>query len=512
MTDYQEILRLSSQGISQRSIAQLCGCSRNTVSSTLKRAKAINLEYPFPEELSDTKLRELLFPKVEYNTDRLMPDYEYIHKELSKPSVTMKLLWLEYCDQCSLSKQLPFMYSQFCKYYREFAKTNKATMHITRKPGELLEVDWAGKTAQIVNGATGEITKAYVFVATLSSSKYSYVEAFLSMKLESWITGHVNAYQYFGGSTKTVVPDNLKAGVTKADKYDPILNKTYNEMAKHYNTVIMPARVKKPKDKPSVEGEVGVISTAIIAALRNHKFFSLSELNEAIQMKLNEHNIAPFQKRSGSRLSAFKEEKEFLIPLPTQPFEMAEWKVATVAFNYHIQVDKMNYSVPYEYIKQKVDVRMTNTTVEVFYKNLRIASHPRLRGMPYKYHTNKEHMPEAHKAYVAWDSARFLKWANSVGPNTRNVIQGILDSYEIEQQGYKTCMGILKLADTYSLTRLEAACEKALVITHCPSCKHIRLILQNSQDKVQNEDINEPSESNPKAGFTRGSSYYGGSS
>jgi len=478
----------------------------------LNRAKAVNLAYPIPEELSDTELKELLFPKVQTVSDKRMPDYEYIHKELAKPGVNMKLLWLEYCEQCRLSKELPFMYTQFCKNYKEFAKANKATMHITRKPGEVMEVDWAGKTAQIVNGATGEITKAYVFVATLASSKYSYVEAFYSMTSTAWITGHVNAYEYFGGSTKTLVPDNLKTGITKADKYDPIINRAYNDMAKHYNTVIIPARVRKPKDKPSVEGEVGVISTKILAALRNHKFFSLIELNDAVHIKLNEHNIAPFQKRSGNRLSAFMEEKEFLIPLPSHKFEIAEWKVATVQFNYHITVDKMNYSVPYEYIKQKVDVRITQNTVEVFHKNVRVASHPKLIGLPGKYHTNVEHMPEAHKAYVEWDSDRFLKWASSVGPNTRIVIQSVFDTYEVEQHGYKTCMGILKLADRYSIVRLETACEKVLGFTPRPSYKSIKMILQNSQDKLVNEDIDEPSEVNQKAGFTRGAGYYGGDS
>ena len=512
MTKYREILRLNAQGICQRRIATHCECSRNTVARTLERAKLAKLDDASTEELSDIELRELLFPKTEIVSDRKMPDYEYIHKELSKPSVNMRLLWLEYCDQCRLSKELPFMYTQFCKYYKDFAQTHKATMHIERKPGEVMEVDWAGQTAQIANGATGELTKAYIFVATLISSKYSYVEAFVSMNQEAWITGHVNAFEYFGGVAKTIVPDNLKTGVIKADKYDPLINKTYNDLAKHYSTIIIPTRVRKPKDKASVEGEVGVISTKILASLRNHKFFSLKELNEAIHIKLNAHNIAPFQKRSGSRLSAFSYEKEFLIPLPTHKFEMAEWRIATVQFNYHITVDKMNYSVPHEYIKQKVDVRITRNAIEIFYKNIRIASHPRLHGIPGKYHTNEEHMPDAHKAYIQWDSARFLKWASTIGSNTKAVIQSIFDSYQIEQHGYKSCMGILKLADKHGLRNLEMACEKALGFTPRPSYKSIKLIIQNIPHNDPNETNDEPSEVNQKAGFTRGSTYYGGNS
>ena len=270
--------------------------------------------------------------------------------------------------------------------------------------------------------------------------------------------------------------------------------------------------MRKPKDKASVEGEVGVVSTNILAALRNQKIFSLLELNQAIHAKLNEHNIAPFQKRAGSRLSAFSEEKEYLIPLPKHKFELAEWKVATVQFNYHVTVGKMNYSVPYEYIKQKVDIRITKNTIEVFYKNMRIASHPRLNGIPGKYHTNVEHMPEAHRAYVEWNATRFLNWASTIGPNTRTVIQSIFDRYEIKQHGYKACMGILKLADKHGFGKLEKACEKALGFTPRPSYKSINLILQNTPDSTTNETTDELSEVNPKAGFIRGADYYGGNS
>ena len=261
-------------------------------------------------------------------------------------------------------------------------------MHIPRKPGEQIEVDWAGKTAALVERDTGEIIPAYVFVGVLSYSQYAYVEAFLSMNLESWITAHVNMYRYFGGSSRILVPDNLKTGVQKPDWYDPVINKTYHEMAEHYQTAIIPARVRKPKDKPNVEGAVNIISTWIIAALRNQKFFTLAELNQEIKVKLDEYNNRPFQKKDGSRLSIFlEEEKPLLISLPAAPFELAEWRQYTVQFNYHIVVDKMHYSVPYEYIKQKVDVRLTSNMVEVFYHNNRICSHKRLYGRAGQYST-----------------------------------------------------------------------------------------------------------------------------
>jgi transposase len=403
------------------------------------------------------------------------------------------------------------MYTQFSKYYRDFALNNKSTLRIPRKPGELIEVDWAGDTAQIRNSVSGEIVEAYLFVATLPYSRYSYIEAFLTMDIRSWITGHVNAFDHFGGVSKTLVPDNLKTGVTKPDRYDPIINKTYDDMAKHYNTVVIPARVRKPKDKPSVESEVRVTANKIVAAIRNQTFFSLSELNFEIHSKLEEYSHAPFQKREGDRFSVFlSEEKEYLNPLPNSRFEICEWKIATVNFNYHVSVDKMNYSVPYEYIKKKVDVRIGTRSIEIFYKNLRIASHPRLFGAIGQYHTNVEHMPEKHKYYVEWSAERFLICASKIGPNTRRVIQGIFDGLQIEQQGFKSCMGILKLADQYSLLRLESACERALSITSRPSYKMIKMILKNNQDKLTKESAPFEASGDQPKGFTRGANYYGG--
>lgn len=509
MTDYRAILRLYHQGISQRIIATTLSCSRNTVADTLKRFEAVGLTWPLPNGMADAELSKTLFPEKGFESSRRMPDFEYIHKEMAKPGVTLSLLWKEYCDTCKQSREIPFMYTQFCKNYREYAHITKATMHIHRKPGELLEVDWAGQTAKIVDRDTGELTDVYIFVAALSSSQYAYVEAFTSQNLENWITAHIHAYHFFGGATRILVPDNLKTGVSKASWYTPIINKTYHEMAEHYGTAVIPARVRKPKDKPSVEGTVGIISTWIIAALRNRKFFSVRELNEAIKLKLDTFNSNPFQKKPGSRLSVFlEEEKSFLIPLPNADYELATWKIATVQFNYHVSIEKMFYSVPYEYIKHKVDVRITRNTVEVFYNNLRVCSHKRLYGREGQYSTCVEHMPEDHRKYTEWNADRFIAWARNVGQHTEIAVKSILSTHRVEQQGYRSCMALLKLSDKHGVERLEMACERALSYTPQPSYKSIQTILKTGQDLTPEQ----PKQSKPSTiehAFTRGADYYG---
>jgi transposase len=510
MTNHKEILRLHSLGISGRGIAASLECSRNTVSNSLHKAQEHDLSWPLQKDLSNAELEKLYFPERIVTSDRKAPDYDYIHKELAKSGVTLSLLWHEYNEECRINREIPFMYTQFCKMYRSYASKTKATMRIHNKPGEKLEVDWAGKTASIIDNTTGEIIKAYVFVASLPYSSCAYVEAFLSMEMESWITAHVNAFKYFGGVTKILVPDNLKTGVDSISWYTPIINKTYHEMAEHYETVVIPARVRKPKDKPTAEGTVGVISTWIIAAIRKQQFFTLYELNTVIKEKLEEFNQKPFQKKEGCRRSVFdSEEKHTLIPLPATQYELSTWKIATVQFNYHISVDKMHYSVPYEYIKNKVDVRVTKNIIEVFYKTHRIASHIRLHGRPGQYHTLPEHMPENHKQYNEWNADRFISWAKDIGPNTEVVIKAILSSKRLEQQTYRACMALLKSADKYSMVRLEVACAKALTYTPKPNYKSVQTILKTGADKIVEESYIPSSKEPSDYGFTRGADYYG---
>lgn len=511
MTQYREILRLHSQGISQRNIAASCTCSRNTVAKIIRRAEELGVTWPLEKDLTDGELRQKLFADVEKRPTHKHPDYEYIHKEMAKSGVTLSLLWNEYCESCRASQEIPLMYSQFCYHYQQYTVKSNATMRIGRKPGEQIEVDWAGQTAAIIDRETGEMTTMYVFVGVLAYSQYAYVEAFSSQNQESWITAHIHMYRFFGGSTRVLIPDNLKTGVEKITGHSPVINKIYHEMAEHYNTAVILARVRKPKDKPSVEGTVGVVSTWILAALRNQQCFTSAELNLAIQEKLHILNTKPFQKKEGSRHSVYAtEEKSFLLPLPTTPYELATWKSATVQFNYHISVEKMHYSIPYEYIKHRVDVRMTRNIIEVFYNNNRICSHSRLHGKPGQYSTVEDHMPENHKKFIQWNAKRFISWAENVGAHTASCVQAILASHKVEQQGYRSCMALLKLADKYGVARLEAACTKALSYTPRPSFQSIKTILSTGQDRLEAlKEVQEQPLSSENHGFIRGADYYG---
>ena len=353
MTKYREILRLSSLGFSNRNIALSVPCSRNTVSKVLKRAKELNLSWPLSDDQTDAVLEQLLYPKLHNRSNRRMPDYDYIRKELLRNGVSKKLLWTEYIEDCRANGDEPLMYSQFCYHIQQDEQKHRATMHIKRKPAEQIEVDWAGDPAMIIDPDTGEIIKAHIFVGVMTYSQYTYVEAFLDMKQRSWIKAHIHMYEYFGGVAKILVPDNCKTAVIHNGKRkDQQINQIYQELAEHYGTAIIPARVRSPKDKPNAEGTVGNISTWITAALRNEQFFSLAELNRAIRKKLLTFNQKLFQKKEGSRLELFLEnEKPLLSPLPATRFELSDWKTATVQFNYHISVDKMLYSFDMKIIK-----------------------------------------------------------------------------------------------------------------------------------------------------------------
>ena len=465
MVNHKEILRLKHLGLTNREIAHAAGCGRNTVTRTLARAREQQLGWQQAQSMSQQEVSQRLFPTEQKNPVYKMPDYEWVHREMQKSGVTLSLLWVEYCEQCRQSGELPYK-------------------------------------------STGERLDAYLFVAVLPYSGYAYTEAFLDMKQEAWITGHVNAYRYFGGVTRILTPDNLKTGVRKNSRTETVLNKSYQEMAEHYGTAILPARPRSPKDKAFVEGSVGVASTWILAALRNRQFLSLVELNQAIREKLDAFNHKPFQKREGSRASCFEEEKLFLLPLPATPFELAVWKVATVQYNYHISVERMNYSVPYEYIKQQVDVRLTRTTVEIFFSGTRVASHLRLHGRPNQYSTVESHMPPDHQSYLQWNGERFLRWAEQIGQHTAAVVRLFLSAHKVEQQSYKSCMTLLKLADRYSSHRLESACQKALSYTSSPSLKSIQSILKSGQDKLLAEDAPARPEEPKTHKFTRGAGYY----
>lgn len=508
MVNYREILRLKSLGYSQRQVAASAKCARDTVGTVYQLAEGHGLEWPLPEDLSNVQIRDLFYP-ARSESKRRMPDCAVMYQEMAKPGVTMTLLWAEYSEKCKAEKVIPLKYTQFTDYYRKYVNTTKATMRIKRKPGELMEVDWAGKTLSVYDPYTGEATTAYLFVAVLSCSLYTYVEAFPSMISHHWITGHLHAYEHFGGVTRILVPDNLKTGVTKHTRSEMILNKTYAEMAEHYGTCVIPARPAKPKDKPGVEGSVGFVSTWVMAALRNYKAFTFQELNDAIREKLQELNSAPFQKKNGSRLSAFlEEEKPYLLPLPASPYELALWSSATIQPDYLISVDRNKYSVPHVLIGYEVDIRTTSKTIEVFFQGSRVASHVRRYEALEEPVRLPDHMPENHRRALAYNADTFRDWAATMGTATLVVVKAFLSAGKVEQQGYKSCSRLMKLADKHSTARLEDACSRALAYTPEPSIKNIETILKTGLDKAK------PAAAAPKSdntyAYTRGPAYFGG--
>ena len=510
MTNYREILRLSALGFSQQDIAYSASVSKKTVNRVLKKAKELNISWPLDNDQTNIVLATLFFPPVEASTtetDRRMPNFDYIHKELMKNGVNKKLLWTEYLEECRLNGEQPLMYSRFCYYVQRDEEKRRASMHINRKPGEMIEVDWSGDPAYLTDPLTGELVKVSVFVGVMSYSQYIFAEAFRDEKEVSWITAHIHMYDFFGGVSRILVPDNCKTAVTrKGSGYqDPRINETYRNFAEHYGTAIIPARVRTPKDKANVESSVRHVSTWVLASLRNEQFFTLSELNKAIGEKLEEFNRRPFQKKEGSRLELFLEEElPRLCKLPATSYELADWSSATVQFNYHISHYGMLYSVPHEFIKKKVEIRSTASIVEIFFKGERIATHKRLYGRKGQYSTIEEHMPENHKSYLEWNGDRFRNWAAKIGPSTAKVINQILASAKVEEQSYRSCMGLLKLSDKHTSRRLEAACTKALTYTASPSYKVVKSILESNVI----EDSNSTEGTERTSGITRGADYY----
>ncbi|MEG1725549.1 MAG: IS21 family transposase [Anaerovoracaceae bacterium] len=510
MQDIKRILEKRSNGESQRLIASSLHISRNKVSSVFKAADISGLTWVQFIKMDENEIQKKLFPELEYIPIQVQPDFEYIHKELLKPGTSLRSLHEEYVQQCILASKPFYHRTQFNTLYNEYIKKNNCTMHINHKPGDKIMVDWDGTSMNVFDKLTGEATKAYIFVATLPFSMYTYVQACPSMKQEEWIDCHINMYEYFAGVTRLLIPDNLKTGVIHNRKYeDPEINKIYQEMADHYDTTIIPTRVRKPKDKAAVEGSVGAITKFIISNLRNRFFFDFKSLNHAIWKELEKFNNNPFQKREGCRKSVYlDEEYDYMKPLPASQFELSEWKTATVQMNYHISVVKMNYSVPYEYVGKRVEVRMTKNIIEIFYKGTRISSHKRLYGRSNLYSTTDDHMPVNHKIYQ-WNAERFEKWATSIGDNTHEVIHKMIQKYKTEEQSYKGCLALLKLSDKYTTVRLENACQLALEHISQPNYKNIKMIIEAGQDLKENKTI-ELKKENGEFAYVRGSEYYGG--
>lgn len=512
MMDYREILRLRSLGHSQRNMAREGIASRSKIGEIFEAADKYGVSWPLDESVTNADLKELLFQDQEVNVGnvKVEPDYAYIHKELAKPGVTLTLLWNEYCAQCYNSGKTPYMSTQFGDKYRKWARITKATMRIVHKPGEAMQVDWAGGTIPIYDAVTGEESAAYIFVAVLPCSCYAYVEACADMKTENWLLCHIHAYQYFGGVTRLLISDNLKVGVQSNTRYGTVLNRSYHEMAEHYGTAIVPTRVRKPQDKSMAEGTVKFASTWIIAALRNQRFFSVGEVQEAVAQKLNELNDRPFQKREGSRREAYQaEEKDYMQPLPAVHYEPAIWTSAVVRNDYLVSDGKNKYSVPFDLIGEKVDIRVTKNIVEAFYHGNRVASHVRRNAAQRNPIVNTEHMPSEHRKYLLYNSDDFMKWAAGIGAKTTEAVRYFLTANKAAEQGYKSCASLTKLSERYGAKRLESACERVLAYSSIPSVRNISTVLKNGQDKVSAKKSGTNEFSSNSHGITRGAKYFG---
>lgn len=513
MIHYRRILELHDEGISFRSIAASTGNSRQKVTEIIQLAEKKGLSCPLEDEMTNQWIEDFLFPEKAFEASGRQPmNFDWIHAELSKPNVTLSLLHHEYEAKCRARNKVPYSYRSFLRHYSRYADKYKATLRIRRKPGEIMEVDWAGATAFIIDRDTGEKLKAYIFIATLPCSQLSYAEATLSMDLHSWIAAHRRAYEYFGGVTQIIVPDNLKASVTKHTRKELVLNPSYREMADHYHTIVMPARVRTPKDKANVENSVGILSTWIIAALRNVLCFTIDELNEEVWKKLDEFNNRPFTRKKGSRFSAFKEEEKFaLSPLPDRPYKMSEWKTAKVRPDYHISVESMFYSVPYEYINRQVEVKRSDDLVEIFFNHMRIASHRRLYGKFGQLSTLRDHMPDHHQLFVDQTPEAAQNWAEGIGSATSNLIRYMLDAYPTEKQALHSIFSLKKLEQRYSKYEIERACKMGLSMTQRPTVKILQTILKNNKKSDAEQEQKRRAEDSGNAyGFTRGASYYGG--
>ena len=482
MRNIREILRLHFEcSLSSRNIAAGCKCSYGTVLNILEKANTSGINWPLPAELSDKELEDKLYPGITIHpkSQRPLPNMEYLHKELSRKGVTLMLLWQEY----KLGYPDGLMYSQFCEYYRQWAKKCDLSMRQVHKAGEKMFVDWAGTTMKVVGGETGEIKEASLFIAVLGSSGYTYVEGCLSQNIQSWIGAHSRAFGYFGGVPEIVVPDNLRTGVNKACRYEPEINATYQEMAHHYGTAVVPARARKPKDKSKAEGSVLLTERWIVAALRNQTFFSLGELNAAIRDKLEELNHKSFQKMAGSRRTLFETiDKPALKPLPIDHYEFAFWKKAKVNIDYHIEFEGNYYSIPYQLVGEYVELRISSSTLEVIHNHCRIASHRRTYGTR-QHVTIPEHRPANHRFYAEWTPQRLVKWAQDIGDNTACFVEALLNARRHPEQAFRSCLGIMRLGRSYPAERMERTAIRALTFGAI-SYKSFKAILEKGLDQV----------------------------
>ena len=507
MRKLKEILRLSYQGLSRRQIAHSCGVTHPTVGSYLTRFARSGLSWPLPDELTESELEQKLFPPrpaSRSSEERTVPDWEYVHLELKRKAVTLQLLWQEYREQHPTG----YEYAWFCQQYRTWKGKLDVSMRQDHKAGEKLFVDYAGMTIAVNDPKTGEARDAQLFVATLGASSYTYVEATWTQGREDWVESHMRCFEFLGGVPELLVPDNLKSAIKRPSRYDPDINKSYGDLACHYGTAVIPARVRRPKDKSKVEISVCVTERWILAALRNREFLSLSELNAVIKEKLEGLNNRPFKKLPGCRRSHFEQlDQPALKPLPARPHEFTEWAKVRVNKDYHVSFEKHHYSVPYALMGRQLDLRATKRIVECLHRGERVASHPRSPGPGQGGHTTApEHMPESHRKHRDWSPHGMSQWALKQGPETQTCIEEIMASCSHPQQALRACQGIQRLGEAYGKDRLEAACRRAL---------HFKAIRYRSVESILKHRLDEQSlepeqESNLPEDHdnVRGSDYY----
>lgn len=463
MRKIRDVLRYRhSAGLSLEAIARALKISKGVVAKYLRLASAVGVTWPIPEALDDAGLEKLLYRQgAAREATFAEPDYALVHQELKKKGVTLTLLWEEYRQAVG---ERGYQYTAFCTRYRDWAGQLKHSMRQIHRAGEKLFADYAGPTVPIVDAHTGEIRPASIFVAVLGASSYTFACATPGQTQADWLTGMGRALKFIGGVPALIVPDNPRALVSGPDRYEPELNRATAEFAQHYDTVILPARPRKPQDKAKVESGVQVVERWILARLRHRRFFSVAELDAAILELLPALNTRPFKKLPGSRQEAFGLlDAPYLRPLPVAAFVIAEWKKATVNIDYHVEFDGSYYSVPHALIRQAVELRITRRTVEVLARGKRVASHPRSSRKGH-YTTLAEHMPAAHRAHAEWSPGKLMAWATSVGPATAELVKRLLMEKRHPEQGYRACLGLMRLTRNHGRTRMEAACERALAV------------------------------------------------
>ena len=504
MRRISEILRLKYKGgLRHRAIARACGVGVGTVSEYVARAARAGITWPLPAELDETGLEALLFAASPAPTrERVAPDCIWIHQELKKVGVTLHLLWEEY----RAVHQDGYGYSQFCEIYRRFAGKLKLSMRQQHRVGEKTFIDYSGKKPHIVDPKTGEEIQVELFVAVLGASSFTYAEATRTQQLDEWVSAHTRMLEYFGGSTAIWVPDQLKSAVTRPCRYEAGVNRSYQDLAHHYGAVVIPARPREARDKAKVESAVLVAQRWILARLRNRTFFSLEELNAAIRVLLDELNDRPMQKIGKSRRELWEAlDRPALTPLPASRYELARWKVCRANIDYHVEVERHFYSVPHQLAGTPLEARYTDSVVEVYLKDRRVASH--IRRYDHKPSTVSEHMPSSHRAHAEWTPSRLIRWAEKNGPATGRVVAGILESRPHPEQGYRSCLGLMRLGKKYGTQRLEAACERAEHLRSF-SFRTVKNILASSQDRLRFEDESNDDDVTSQHDNIRGADYY----